>query len=214
MERVIKPTLPEKLRRPEDLEQLILLARQEEKDIDGFLFQREKLEERLLDNMSFSGCRFEGCSFQEADMEKSSFTDCIFVSCDFSNCRFRDGAMIRVALDNCKLTGADFSNGYYHHVTMTDCMCRYWNGSKGRFLARFSGCDFKMGFFGDCRIKGEFMDCNLTGVNFSQTLLKGMDMRTNCIDGIIFTQQEVKAMTVNSLQAVELSRRLGIIIQD
>ena len=60
----------------------------------------------------------------------------------------------------------------------------------------------------------EFVQCNLTGMNFSGTSLAGMDMRSNRLNHIIFTGGELDGCTINPKQAIVLVRLLGINVKD
>ena len=59
----------------------------------------------------------------------------------------------------------------------------------------------------------DFDSCNLERANFWETKLNKIDFGNSNIDGIIVKIEDVRGLTVNPLQAVELSKIMGIIIK-
>ena len=74
-------------------------------------------------------------------------------------------------------------------------------------------CDCMRSVLSDCRIKNIlWKNCRLEGANFFKTWLRGMDFTTCQLEGITVsdTFEELRGARVTNLQALELSRLLGI----
>ena len=71
--------------------------------------------------------------------------------------------------------------------------------------------------FGDCRFERvEFTECDLTLAEFFGTRLRGLSFADSDIRGIRVRELEsfeLKGLKINSLQAVELARLLGVEIE-
>lgn len=59
-----------------------------------------------------------------------------------------------------------------------------------------------------------FYRCDLTGATVHYTPMKGIDVRSCGTDGLIIDMQDLRGMIVTPLQAVELSRLLGVVIRE
>lgn len=70
--------------------------------------------------------------------------------------------------------------------------------------AEFNGCYFK---------NVVFKECSLEKADFMNTNLKGMDFTDSDISGILLSGKELRGAYVSTMQAVELSLLLGIIIK-
>ena len=60
----------------------------------------------------------------------------------------------------------------------------------------------------------ELSNCDMKEAELSEVKLKGVDLRTDDISGIKLKGPELEGAVVNMMQAVELSRLLGLIIKD
>ncbi len=90
--------------------------------------------------------------------------------------------------------------------------------------AEFNGCHFKNVTFNECNFENAsflecgfnkvvFKECSLEKADFMNTTLKGMDLTDCDISGMLLTGKELRGAYVSSMQAVELSLLLGIIIK-
>lgn len=161
----------------------------------------------------FKNCRLLGCQFQ-----KASFRETLFINCDLSSCDFRDSYWDCCTLQAVKATGANWTDSSLHHLHWQDCQLRYANFSQAILEAvQFIRCGLQESSLSACKRKKacSWTDCDLTHADFFQTPLKGLDFSNCQIDGLLLSDDyhELQGLTVNTLQAIELAKLLGVIIQ-
>ena len=59
----------------------------------------------------------------------------------------------------------------------------------------------------------EFTDCDLTRTNLYRTSLKGIDMRTCTLEGLMVNLPDLRGMIVTPVQAAVLASLLGLIVK-
>ena len=59
----------------------------------------------------------------------------------------------------------------------------------------------------------EFNDCDLTRATIFRTPLKGLDMTTCTLDGLMVNLPDLRGMIVTPLQAAELAKLLGLVVR-
>ena len=80
---------------------------------------------------------------------------------------------------------------------------------------RVSESDFTYGSMNEVELKdSEFVNSKLQVMEVMRTPLSGIDLRTCSMEGIRLVGAELKGAIVTSSQAIDLSKLLGIIIQD
>lgn len=80
---------------------------------------------------------------------------------------------------------------------------------------RVSESDFTYGSMNEVELKdSEFVNSKLQVMEVMRTPLSGIDLRTCSMEGIRLVGTELKGAIVTSSQAIDLSKLLGIIIQD
>lgn len=170
-----------------------------------------------LNDFSTFGCVVSGVRFNDAKAFRGEFYDTIFKGCDFSGCQLGDSTFKRCVFKNCKGVGANFSRCSFSDVVFEGGNFDYadFNVSKLTFV-KMSEITFKNGEFAGCNIKNLSLDdVDFTRVNFSRTLLSGIDL-TKCVtDGIMVSQGfvELKGAIVTSYQASNLATLMGLVIQ-
>lgn len=164
-----------------------------------------------LNNSVFTQCCLGGCKFHQIQL-----TDVIFDNCDLSNVDFSYCIFSRVEFVNCKMMGTNFSESTLNHVGITQCNCRYANFAFVKMKnVLFSHDDLQSGIFNECKFTPlVFETCSFIESEFFHTPLQGIDFRDSQIEGMRLDPQDIRGTIVTSLQAIELSRVLGIIIKD
>lgn len=124
--------------------------------------------------------------------------------------------MERVEFRQCKFLGSDFNGALWRHVLFEEVTGEYCSFSTGDFHSvRFENCSFPNSSFSDCRLKlFHLQDCSLVSCEYLHTSLKGIDLRSCRLEGLRLAGPELIGVIVTSLQAVELSRFLGLVIED
>ena len=164
----------------------------EELPLAGVKISEIVVEEENYERIGARRTVFENCRFLACDMERCEFSDVIFRRCDFSNTNFRRGYFKRCLFENCKGVGVKMTECLISHVRFSGCMFSYANldGSKLEYL-EVAESSFRAAGISDCfcrEVRWEHVE--LSEVNFFKTSLRKM------------------------IQAVELSKRLGIIIKE
>lgn len=216
MEKLTQPRIPNLLKEDTSLSEVI--SRKYE-DLAEYSFNNQSVSEIKNANLSISTCRFNKCNFSDCRFKKCQFSDVVFSYCDLSNIHFTECGFFRVEFIGCKLTGTNLADSILNHTLFKECTGQYINlsGSKQRNLL-YSQCNLQGAGFDSCQLTAvEFENCRLTEAEFHQTSLKGIDLSTSEISGIRVSAtpgKELRGAVVTSLQALDLARLLGIVIQE
>lgn len=216
---MLKITAPRLIKALQEIPDLgDLLSGQGEELIDSS-FKGQIIEEIKLPNLSVNGCLFTNCNFMGCDFKKSQFSDVVFKNCDLSNINLSGSGFYRVEFIECKLTGINFSESIFNHTILQECRAQYAVFSMNKFRnVLFSACDLRESGMDNCQFTGvEFEKCDLREAEFHRTPLKGIDLTTSEISGLRITSfpgSEWRGATVTSLQALEIVRTLGLVIND
>jgi len=208
---MLKPELMKELR-PAMLEEEIERALDERGDVENCHFYGEALPELQGMCLEFSGCLFERCSFSDCGAERLVFVDCIFETCDLSGMHFPKSTLQRCAFQDCRMTGVQFTNSVLMNVSFWECLMDFANFSeiKAQHVA-FAGCALKESIFYTVRWQDlVFQECCMQHSEWSHTLMKGLDMRSSEIDGIVVDILNLKGLRVTRDQALMLSGLLGL----
>lgn len=197
-----------------DIHPSIDLYKQEGITIENKLISKLEEIDFNAEDVEFEKCIFKDCKIT-GTFEKAVFHDVIFENCDFSNCLFREGSFIRVEIRNSKFVGCDFSDSRVYHLMSRETIFRYANFSSASLEeVLFEKCDLSNSSCTECKLKNTYFELSkLIQTQFFKTKLKGIDISTCEISGIITTFEDIKGLTVNNFQAIELSKLLGIIIK-
>lgn len=214
--KLIEPWMPERFTVLGDSRRLFEGKEQEDR-IEGVCFRGVNEDERDLSRLCLSKVRFENCTFFGSSFEKGEFTDLIFENCNFSGCNFSDSYFNRCAFLSCKGVGATFYGSSIQNLTMDLCSMNYANFDSSK-LTKVRICSTELGEsnFAQCRMKEIVWEqVVLRQASFFKTPLKGMDFTTSDIGGWVLSDEcwELKGAVVDANQAVELAKRLGIVVK-
>ena len=104
----------------------------------------------------------------------------------------------------------------FEDVLFEDCLADGAVFSEGSFKnVQFSRTRLTAAEVADVKHRGPFAfaGCDLRGANFLRTSLNGQDLTACEIEGIALAGPELKGAKVTALQACELARLLGVIIE-
>lgn len=193
---------------------------QDDPYIEGLQVAGEAIDERYdLQFFEFHHVELEHCSLCGARLAKASFYDCTFVECDFSNADLKETYFARCTLMGCKLEGAQLTKAFFRSTRLTDCMGRYGNWGEATLESvALSGCNMREAFLNEVRLKRgtRFEHCDLERADFFRTRLRGIDLSTCNIAGIMVsdTKEELRGMLIAAEQAVDLVGLLGVRVVD
>lgn len=208
--KVVAPLFDEQAESASALEQLAC-----EEKVSDLRFSRTAVTKLKHPYLSINNCTFNHILFSECELKWAQLTDVRFENCDLSNISFAGTTFYRVEFISCKLLGTNFSETTLNHVRMEGCSAHYINLARSKMrTARFTGCDFRAGSFNDSKLlAAAFDNCELPEADFSHTPLRGIDLRTNRINGIQLNIADLRGAIVTPMQAMELLPMLGVVIE-
>lgn len=194
----------------------------------GGLLRAIELEEVLFDK-EYRDEVIEKLDFNRLELESVRFINCRLIGCDLSGCVFK-----QVSFEKCDLSNLIWKNGYFRDITFTDCKGDGSDFGQSSFInavieggtyhyGNFSATlwdnseilntEFGDSFFSEAKFKKiRFDNVNLIRSDFFKTVLKGIDLSTCIIDGIMVsdTFREIKGVRLNAEQAVVIAQMLGV----
>lgn len=210
--RIVPPTLEGQTESDKPLKEWL----ETEETVRGIHFSRHTEEEINCSYKTITNCTFSHIQFDACKLKATYFTDVRFENCDLSNISFAESSLFRVEFISCKLMGTNLSESTLNHLFMKDCNAHYLNLSMSKInQARFSACDLRNSDINDCKLTSiAFTNCELIEAEFSHTPLKGIDLSDSHIEGIHVNLPDIRGAIVNTLQAMELTSLLGLVIKD
>lgn len=178
--------------------------------IDNFSFGNQIAERAAFDQVIF-----KDVSFQQAVFRHVELTDVRFENCDLSNADFSEAVIHRAEFIKCKIMGLNLSAAALRNVVFDKCSGDYT-------FFRFSDC--KQVRFSECQLRyADFQECGFSKVDFYRsdlllsqifgTKLEGLDF-SNCeIEGMGVRIEDLYGAIVSPIQAVSLSKLMGLIIK-
>ena len=96
-----------------------------------------------------------------------------------------------------------------------ECNMNYANFNMSNIRdTEFKSCGLNSSSFNEVKLKEvTYKETSLIRAQFVETPLKNIDLSTSNIEGILIKIQELKGLIVNDIQAIQLSKILGIIIK-
>lgn len=215
--KIAKPNLPVQQEEAIELEEAISMAGAYGEPLEGYSFTGENAAGQDLCKAEMRMCRFANCCFTGTQLANAWLQDTVFEGCDLSGVMLADATLKRVCFHNCKLSGTNFSAAFLEDVSFENAVARgaVFNEAALRRVL-FSGSDLADAGFGAIKNKSKFQfeKCSLERAYFLHTSLSGQDLTSNVIEGAFFSgAQELRGAKVTVMQACELARLLGVIIE-
>ena len=197
------------------LDKAVEYALESGEDVEKGRFYGEALPS-VPETVDFRGCRFDKCDLSALNDSRVSFVDCVLDHCDLSGTVLLRCTLQRVKLINCRLTGIRFSEGTLMNVLFEDCQMDYCSFDKEKVQhVSIKRCTMKESIFVECKWQNfELEDCDVDGSEWSRTPLKGLDLTKSRFTYLRVDPAALRGMKVTSLQAMALSRLLGLVIAD
>ena len=195
--------------------------------VDNMDVFAEKFEGLNLHKVKISKAEFDDCTFVSCDFSETFFSSCKFTECRFENCnlsvmKLTNTKMSDIEFISCKMIGIDWTMADWKsllnadplrfrecilndsnffglnldEMVMHECKAKEVDFSNGSFQkANFKGSDFKGALFTNTHLEGSDF------TNSSNTMI---DVRSNHIEGAIFSRYE----------ALFLLETMGIVLAD
>ncbi len=213
--KILKPNIVKELEPVEDPLQFIRASQMDETDIAAKLIKDVSFENADLSKLCFKEVAFENCRFITCSFSKTDFIDVTMRSCDFSNSDMDEGYFNRCELVSCKGVGVNLQYASLQNLTVSDCNFQYANTDSAKIKnVSVVNSDISHASVTECKLSNLELDgVKLISTNFFKTLLKDIDFTKSRIEGILVSGEELKGAIVNSVQASELAKLLGLIIK-
>lgn len=169
-----------------------------------------------LIGIELTGSKFTDCNFSYSDLTDVKLNDCELESCDLTNVKIAGANFFSTAFKNCKLLGVNFSV----HTNITSCVFKkcYLEYTSWRGM-NLTGMDLS-----DSLLKGsDFGACNLARVNFTNsdllecewdyTKFNHTDVRGAKIDTLSL-KKDIHGLIVTLTQLKGMAEKDGIIVLD
>jgi uncharacterized protein YjbI with pentapeptide repeats len=180
-------------------------------ELDSVTFVRCRFEDAHLLELVTRGCVFEECVLTGVRMAGGQHTGTAFLSCRFDRARLSNSV-----LEACKLTGSQFLGSDLRPLEARDCDWS-WTSLRGVDL---SGTDLS----GQKFVEADLTDADLRECDLSRTdltnarvhhlKLRGADLRGASTGGVDWRQVELKGVRLDVLQAVQVARIHGALVED
>lgn len=209
------PEIVRQIQGNEETEKVLSEAVRNGDDVRGIHFADAAIQIRPVRILEFYDCRFENCQFEKSGAEKLVFVDVQLNNCDLSNFRLDHSVFQRVEIDGCRAIGLSMTQLNANNVWIHDSICRYINVNASDWQhVTVENTDCSSACMEDCRFKAvAFLRCSLMQADVLHTLLNGMDLTTDEIEGISASGAELRGVVITPGQACELARLLGVVIR-
>ncbi len=214
--KIASPVLPEMLETEISFAEAHSMAAAYDEPLTGYAFTGGDGAGQSFLKTEWKGCTFKNMRFTGADFEGAYWQNVIFDTCDLSGIKAPDATLQKCEFRACRLTGAQFAAAGINDVRFIRCNADMVCFAEALLKnVHFSDCRLQSAVFSDLRPRSTFAfeDCNLMRSEFLHTPLKGQNLTTCDIDGLSLEGAELRGAVVTALQACELARLLGVIIQ-
>ncbi|MEG2595301.1 MAG: pentapeptide repeat-containing protein [Ruthenibacterium sp.] len=214
--KLASPVIPAQIETEISLAEAFAMAEMDGQALMSYAFSNENAIGLSPADVDYKGCTFTHCRFTGADMTDIFFQNVIFDTCDFSGVHAAGASLQKCVFANCRMGGANFSNAGISDVRFTDCHADDMAFAEALLKnVQFTGCRLSGAVFSDLRPRSVFAfeTCTLQRAEFLHTPLKGQNLTTCEIEGIALEGPELRGAVVTALQACELAKLLGVIIQ-
>ncbi len=179
-----------------------------------------------LESVTFVRCRFEDAHLLELVTRRCVFQECTLTGVRmaggqhtgtaFLSCRFERARMSNSVFEACKLTGSHFVGADLRPLETRDCDWS-WTSLRGVDLSgtdlsgqRLTEADLTDADLRECDLSG----ADLTSARVQNARLRGADLRGASTGGVDFRQVDLKGVRLDVLQAVQVARTYGALVED
>ena len=181
--------------------------------LEGLAFGDTALAGAAGVRLEFEGCRFLHCAFSPGQIKWLSFVDCAFEKCEFSGARMAGVTLRRCLWRDCRGVGLDLS-GALHHMALPGLPVQLHRFGPGAA----EGCMHRAkrpvaAALLETEVKAlALREVSLRGAEIGGTPLAGVDLRSCDIQGIKVDVENLRGAVVTPVQACELARLMGLVI--
>jgi uncharacterized protein YjbI with pentapeptide repeats len=162
-------------------------------DYDGEEFSALVADAVAVQDVRFTGCRFDKSSLVETVFRSCVFDDCSFTDCNLSLIDVVNSRFSGTGFERCKLTGVNWSEADWSAMSVVEPL-------------RFSSCILDLSVFMGLTLDGVvFGDCSLREVDFSDARLCGSDFSGSDLGGARFSRTDLRRARLESAHGYGIS---------
>lgn len=179
----------------------------------GGSFSSNPTSKIKIENTTIDCCVFKGIDFTNSiEFKNVEIWDSIFENCDLSNFEFNNRSLHRCQFINCRLVGVNFINCSLKDVLFNNVQALYLNMVSCNIKdISFENSNLEKANLTDNKIKNMLInESNFSEAEIQKTSLKDVDFSNSTIDGIMTDLDSLVGIKVNSIQALDLIKLLGI----
>jgi uncharacterized protein YjbI with pentapeptide repeats len=180
-------------------------------ELDSVTFVRCRFEDAHLLELVTRRCVFQECTLTGVRMAGGQHTGTAFLSCRFERARLSNSVFVA-----CKLTGSLFGGADLRPLETRDCDWS-WTSLRGVDLSgtdlsgqRFSEADLTDADLREC----DLSRADLTSARVQSARFRGADLRGASTGGVDFRQVDLTGVRLDVLQAVQVARTYGALVED
>ena len=176
----------------------------------------EDLGERSATSLLFEQVLLRRVRLMQARLPRLRLFDVRCELCEFSGADLEGSRWRRLALPECRLMGTNLIGASCEDVVWRECKAAGALLVGAQFkAARFERCSFQGASFEGANLGGVvFQDCDLSQANLSGARLEGADLRGSLLNGMRAGIQELKGVTIDPRQALQVVAVLGIRVRE
>jgi uncharacterized protein YjbI with pentapeptide repeats len=185
-------------------------------DLEKIYLEGSQFQKTKEDNLLFNTSLFKKIDLSDSRLSKLGILDSKIADSNLSNIEADRAYLNRVEIQNSRCTGFQITEGILNDVL--------FQGSKLDLSSfRFShlkdvvflNCNLVEASFVGANLENvSFLNCDLTGSDFVEGNLKNIDFRGSTLDNIRIDKNKLENVTVDTGQALYLTRYFGLEIKD
>jgi uncharacterized protein YjbI with pentapeptide repeats len=191
-------------------ERLTSLALHDEAQHEAVLFDGADVRAATAEHVELTDVWLQSVDARDATLPRIAARDTLVADCDLSNSRWPGASLVWVDLVACRATGFDLTEATLRHVTFRDCkldlaLFRFMRTESVSFVdCILTGADFS----GATLAGAVFDSCDLSGVDLSFADLDRADLRTSRFDSVRGVGS-LRGATIGAAQLVTLAPALA-----
>jgi uncharacterized protein YjbI with pentapeptide repeats len=185
-------------------EQLYELLRIEDSELHGFAGADARFESSILARVDLSGSKLKCTRMLDVRIEKSHL----------SNAEWDRANLRRVEIVGTRATGLALQAAELRDVTFKDCRADFARINSSKLVGvRFEQCRMTEADFSDTSMtRVVFAGCDLTNVDFTRARIVSVDLGGSSIDGLKLAPEQLRGLTIDMPQALQIVTILGATI--
>jgi uncharacterized protein YjbI with pentapeptide repeats len=191
-------------------ERLTSLALADEAQHEGVVFEHADVRAATAEHVELTDIWLQSVDARDGTLPRLVARDTLVADCDLSNSRWLGASLVWVDLVGCRATGFDLTEATLRHVTFRDCkldlaLFRFMHTESVSFVdCILTGADFSGATLAGAR----FDNCDLSGADLSYADLDRADLRTSRLDSVRGVGS-LRGATIGANQLVTLASSLA-----